>query len=66
MEQSGSESNYALPSPTLLSEDISQKEKVNTRNAKAKLEEILSNLKIDGHVIKVTGICCSIRWTAHH
>lgn len=54
MEQSGSESNYALPSPTLLSEDISQKEKVNTRNAKAKLEEILSALKIDGHVTKVS------------
>ena len=54
MEQNGSESNCALPSSTLLSEDVAPKEKVNTRSAKAKMEEILSNLKIDGHVTKVS------------
>jgi S-DNA-T family DNA segregation ATPase FtsK/SpoIIIE len=43
-----------FPSSTLLKEDVSQKEKVNTRSTKAKLEEILSNLKIDGHVTKVS------------
>ncbi len=43
-----------FPSSTLLKEDVSQKEKVNTRSAKAKLEEILSNLKIDGHVTKIS------------
>ena len=43
-----------LPSSTLLKEDASQKEKINMRKAKAKLEEILSNLKIDGHVTKIS------------
>lgn len=43
---------YHFPSSTLLSEDVAKKEKANTQNAKAKMEEILSNLKIDGHVTK--------------
>ena len=54
MDNTSSESNYALPGPTLLSEDVAQKEKANARIAKAKLEEILSALKINGHVIKVS------------
>ena len=54
MDNISSESTYTLPSSTLLKEDISQKEKVSSRDAKAKMEEILSNLKIDGHVTKVS------------
>ena len=54
MDNTSSESNYALPSPTLLSEDVAQKEKANARIAKAKMEEILSALKINGHVRKVS------------
>ena len=54
MDNISSESNYTLPSSTLLKEDVSQKEKASSRDAKAKMEEILSNLKIDGHVTKVS------------